>query len=63
MGKDGAHTWSLHHIVEPCGDRYRPGEIAVLAVPVVWERGRKFKLKKIKKKQKKAESSVNTRHD
>lgn len=45
MREYGAHTWPLHHIVETCCNRHRPGQIALLIVPMAWTgRGRKIKL-------------------
>lgn len=40
VGEDGAHTRPLDHVVETRRDRHRPGEIALLAVPMIWKGGR-----------------------
>lgn len=33
--KDGAHAWPLDYVVEACGDRNGPGEMAFLTVSTV----------------------------
>lgn len=45
VGEDCAHSRPLHHIVEARGDGHAPGQVVVLAAPVVWEReeGRKVR--------------------
>lgn len=38
VGEDGTNAWLLHHVVEAGGDRYRPGEAAIVSVPMVCRR-------------------------
>lgn len=47
VGEDGAHAWPLHDVVEACGDRHRPGKVAVIAVCEVCEREEENKATKM----------------